>query len=118
MIRGIYADEQVLECPVMMQWTAPTTGISICQISVSIDEHPMSEIGYKRRFRPPLAYARTTPDNRHLQPNFRFLGFSSAVPSASEVDGTPGERGLLTRKRHWVSACGAMSIPILSCPLQ
>ncbi len=43
-----------------------------------------SVLGYEAKFRPPLGYARTTPENRHSRPNFRFFGFSSAVASAPD----------------------------------
>ncbi len=34
----------------VMQWTAPTTGITMCRIGVSVDERRMSPFGYEPKF--------------------------------------------------------------------
>ena len=40
--------ECVFTFPLLMQWTAPATGIAMCQVSESIDEPLMSPFGYKQ----------------------------------------------------------------------
>ena len=36
----------VLECPLLMQWTAPATGIAMCQIRLPVEEPRISAVGY------------------------------------------------------------------------
>ena len=54
--------ECVFTFPLLMQWTAPATGIAMCQVSESIDEPLMSPFGYKRTSRGPKSTSALPPE--------------------------------------------------------
>jgi hypothetical protein len=46
---GIGPNLRGAQCPFVMQWTAPTTGIAMCQNTVDVAERFESASGYKQR---------------------------------------------------------------------
>ncbi len=97
--------------PLMMRWTAPTTGIAMCQIAPTIKTPQMTGVGYKRKFQPCCRHVRLSPNrrhsladvrhradfvrkspgSRHSRPNVRFLGgFASFTPDSGRHRCAPG----------------------------
>jgi hypothetical protein len=50
-----------LECPLLMQWTAPATGIAMCQNLVVIEERLESAFGYKQTSSHPKSMSALPP---------------------------------------------------------
>jgi len=47
-------DTSHASCPLLMQWTAPTTGIAVCQSAIAVVERRKSPLGYQPPNRSPL----------------------------------------------------------------
>ncbi len=63
-----------LESPLMVQWTAPATGIAMCQNLIAIEEQLESAFGYKQTSSHPKSMSALppTPDIPKPTLDFRF----------------------------------------------
>ncbi len=79
-----------------MQWTAPTTVIAMCRISVVVEEWRVSPVLTPRQSRL-VSTSGMAPASDIQMAMSGFELISSAMPSASDVSGSLDVRGLLTQ---------------------
>ena len=81
--------------PLFVLWTAPTTGIAICQRATWFYEPPMSPLGYKQKSGPCRRYVCFASNSRHSSVNVRYAIGTAASAGRSQPTAIPALARLL-----------------------